>query len=266
MTDEILEMIKDAAEKAGDIILSAEDLRDADISEKSGHANFVTTYDVKVQSYLRSRLSEIIPDACFFGEEGDDSVSREKITSGICFIADPIDGTTNFIMGARRSAVSIAVSELGEVTAGVIYDPYAKEMYSAMKGKGAYLNGRRIRTRERELLGCVYMFGTSPYYDELQDKSWKVARALFDKSLDLRRGGSAALDLCWLASGRAGVFTEMRLSPWDYAAAKIILEEAGGKMTSMDGSPVTIDRPSSVLAACSAAYDEALETVKEALM
>ena len=154
---------------------------------------------------------------------------------------------------------------MGEITAGVVYNPYNGEMFSALKGAGAYMNGERIHTREHELKESVFMFGTSPYYKELQDSTWKAARALFEATLDLRRGGSAAIDLCWLASGRAGVFLEMRLSPWDYAAAKIILEEAGGKMTAADGSPVTVDCPSSVLAASSKAYDEALETVRAAL-
>ena len=265
MTSELLDQIKDAALEAGKIMLSAEDVRDCDISEKSGRANFVTKYDVQVQSYLKSRLASIIPDAAFVGEEGEADHNAEKIDSGICFIVDPIDGTTNFIFGARRSAVCIAVSEMGEITAGVVYNPYNGEMFSALKGAGAYLNGERIHTREHELKESVFMFGTSPYYKELQDSTWKAARALFEATLDLRRGGSAAIDLCWLASGRAGVFLEMRLSPWDYAAAKIILEEAGGKMTAADGSPVTVDRPSSVLAASSKAYDEALETVRAAL-
>lgn len=263
MTEELLESIKDAASEAGKIMLSAAGVTKDDVEEKSGRANFVTKYDIMVQTYLQERLKEIIPDAYFVGEEGDQEFSGDRIRKGVCFIVDPIDGTTNFMFGAEKSAVCIAVSELGKVTAGVVYDPYKGEMFYAMKGRGAYLNGKAIHTRELPLSECVYMFGTSPYYKELHDIGWKVARRLFDKSLDLRRGGSAALDLCWLASGRAGVFTEMKLSPWDYAAASIILEEAGGKITSMDGSPITIDKPCSIFAACGRAYDEAFEEIRQ---
>lgn len=260
MTEEILQEVIAAAREAGKIMLSAENVSSGDITEKSGDANFVTRYDVEVQELLYDLLEKAIPGAVFIGEEGDSA--NDDINNGIAFIVDPIDGTTNFIFGARRSAVSIGISEGGEVTAGVVYDPYQDEMFYAIKGKGAFLNGKRIKVSDNPLKESVVLFGTSPYYRVLADIGWRMARALFDASLDMRRTGSAALDLCMVAAGRAGVFFEMKLSPWDYAASKIIIEEAGGKLTDISGLPVSLDKPSSVLAASASAYDEALKIAK----
>ena len=140
MTEEILQEVIAAAREAGKIMLSAENVSGSDITEKSGE--------------------KAIPGAVFVGEEGDSA--KEDINNGIAFIVDPIDGTTNFIFGARRSAVSIGISEGGEVTAGVVYDPYQDEMFYAIKGKGAFLNGKRIKVSDRPIKESVVLFGTSP--------------------------------------------------------------------------------------------------------
>ena len=131
---------------------------------------------------------------------------------------------------------------------GVVYNPYLDEMFYAQRGKGAYLNGRRISVSGNPLKNGIVIFGTSPYYEELNRASFELAYDYFKKSLDIRRSGSAALDLCSVAAGRAELFFELRLSPWDYAAASLIVEEAGGIVTTVEGGKITLGESCSVLA------------------
>ncbi len=240
----IVEKIVDAVRDCGQIILNAE--RSAEmIDEKGGHANFVTTYDKKVQEELRARLLEIIPQATFVGEEEDIHASIEK---GYAFIVDPIDGTTNFIKDYHVSAISVGVTKNGKQHLGVVYNPYLDEMFTAEKGKGAFLNGKPIHVSKQPLKNGIVLFGTAPYYKELNKKSFEMAYEYFSEAMDIRRSGSAAIDLCSIAAGRAELYFELKLSPWDYAAGALIVEEAGGKVTTVDGKPITLDKSCSVLA------------------
>ena len=167
---------------------------------------------------------------------------------GKYFIVDPIDGTTNFIKDYHVSCISVGLLEDGEVKIGVIYNPYLDEMFWAVKGKGAYCNGRRIHVSEQPLGNGLILFGASPYYKELHKKSFEMAYELFSPALDIRRSGSAALDLCSIAAGRAELYFELKLSPWDYAAGSLIVEEAGGIVTTVEGEKLSFDRPCSVMA------------------
>ena len=225
-------------------------IRDADriqvrVGEKAGHANFVTTYDKKVQQELKRRLLAIVPDAVFVGEEEDIHAS---IAKGTAFIVDPIDGTTNFIKDYRCSCISVGMTVDGVQQAGIVYNPYLEELFTAERGRGAYLNGNRIHVSAEPLENGIVIFGTAPYYEELSKKGFAMAYDYFTRSLDVRRSGSAAIDLCNVACGRAELFFELTLSPWDYAAGGLIVEEAGGKVTTVEGEPVTLDRPCSVKA------------------
>lgn len=228
----------------GAIIRNA-DRTSAVVDEKAGHANFVTSYDKKIQEELQKRLLHWMPEAVFVGEEEDIHASIEK---GYAFIVDPIDGTTNFIKDYHASCISVGLTKDGKQEAGIVYNPYLDEMFIAVRGKGAYLNGKRIHVSGASLENGIVLFGTSPYYEELSEKSFQLAYSYFRKSLDVRRSGSAALDLCSIACGRAELYFELRLSPWDYAAGSLIVEEAGGIVTTMEGEPVTLDRPCSVKA------------------
>lgn len=260
MTREILELIIKAVRDAGKIMLGAHDIAGG-VAAKEGKANYVTEYDVKVQKLLYGSLADIIPDAVFIGEESD-SNHTEKLRSGAGFIIDPIDGTTNFINRCKRSAISVGVCECGKITAGVVYDPYLDELFCAMRGEGAFLNGERIAASENPLSRAIVFVGTSPYYRELSGYTAAVMTAFLNNTADLRRSGSAAIDLCSTACGRGDVMFEARLSPWDYAASSVIIEEAGGVITTMSGDELTFDRPCSVLAADKNAYREALELIK----
>ena len=250
----MLEAIKDAAREAGKIMLDAHPAA-GQIDEKEGHANFVTAYDVAVQKFLLGRLSAILPEAAFLGEEGD---GDRTVGEGYTFIVDPIDGTTNFICGYQQSAVSIGLAKDGEIALGVVYNPFREEMYWAEKGKGAYLNGNPLHVRDRGLQEGLVCFGTSPYNPEFWDRTFRAVRELLPRTMDLRRQGSAALDIAYVAANRNVLFFECKLSPWDYAAGRCILEEAGGVLCTMEGEKADFNRVSSILAGEPAAVREFL--------
>lgn len=240
----ITEGINAAILAAGKIIMNA-DRNTETVEEKTGHANFVTSYDKAVQEMLKKRLLEILPEAVFVGEEED--VHRE-IQKGYSFIVDPIDGTTNFIRDMHCSTVSIGLLLDAEPVYAAIYNPYLSELFTAQKGQGAFLNGQPIHVSGKPLSESIILFGTSPYYPELAKKSFELLINLFNRALDVRRFGSAAYDLCMVAAGRAELFFEMQLSPWDYAAGSLIVKEAGGQATQLDGTPLSYGHPCSVLA------------------
>ncbi len=230
--------------RAGAMMLEAEDIRKT-VSEKEGPANFVTTYDVAIQEMLRKELLLLLPGSHFVGEENE---ARDDVHHGYTWVVDPIDGTTNFIQGCRASAVSIALLKEGSPVVGAVYQPYTDELFYAEKGKGAFLNGIPIHVSSDGLSRSLICLGTAPYYDELRVRTFVLAIKLAEDGLDLRRSGSAVIDLCQVARGSAGLMFELQLSPWDHAAAGFILTEAGGKITQLDGSPVVYDRPCAILA------------------
>lgn len=242
--EQIVEQIAAVVKECGKIIVNAK-REDSIIDEKAGHANFVTTYDKRVQEELRKKLMKILPEAAFVGEEEDEHMS---IGQGYAFIVDPIDGTTNFIKDYHTSAISVGVTKNGEPYIGVVYNPYLDEVYTAQKGCGAYCNGRPIHVSREPLSNGIVIFGTAPYYKELNRKSFELAYSYFLKSLDIRRSGSSAIDLCSIAAGRAELFFELRLSPWDYAAGSLIVTEAGGKVERVEGGSITLSEPCSVKA------------------
>lgn len=256
MNEQLIAVIREA----GAIMKRARDI-ERGVSEKEGDANFVTAYDSAVQKYLFDRLALLYPDAAFIGEE-DSADDFDRLGAGRAFVIDPIDGTTNFIKHFGHSCVSVALCEHGTPVLGAVYNPYTDEMYCAEAGKGAWLvrGGARqpLHVSGQPLSAGLTLVGTSPYYAELHDATFAAMRTLFEHSLDLRRSGSAALDLCLIAAGCAEVFYELRLSPWDFAAGALIIREAGGVVTQMNGAPLTLGGKCSVLAGNPASHGEAL--------
>ena len=245
---EIIERLTALLREAGEILLGAHavDPQD-DVQVKPGTANFVTVYDVKVQEFLMREIKSLIPDAVFIAEEKENDPA--VLNGEYCFIIDPIDGTTNFIHDYRHSCISLAMVSRGEAVFGAIYTPYLGELFSAEKGAGAYLNGAPMHVSDRPMELAVAAFGTCPYYkDTLADKTFAFARDVFLATADVRRLGSAALDLAYLAAGRNDAFFEFILSPWDIAAGMLLISEAGGIVTQLDGSPLTLSAPCSVFA------------------
>ena len=253
----ILTLIESAEREAAELILHAHGIL---AETKSGRRDVVTEYDRRVQALLMQRLSEAVPGAHYFCEELDE---RDRLDAEQLFIIDPIDGTMNFVHGFHHSCISVAYAERGEVLAGAIYNPYMDELFTAAKGEGAYLNGRPIRVTDEGLAGSVVCYGTAPYNPELTDRTFETAKKLYAASLDLRREGSAALDLCTVAAGRAGLYFEMKVSLWDYAAGDLIVREAGGVCCRIDGSPFPADGSrTSIAAGSSKAMEEFLKLMK----
>ena len=259
------EQILPIMEQAARLMLSAHDV-DAAVTVKPGDANFVTAYDVAVEECLYRELGRLFPEAVFIGEEAAEN-HTELLSSSLAFIIDPIDGTTNFIHNYRYSAISVGVCDHGKMAFGAVYNPYDGRLFHAEAGHGAFVRDTRagtdspIRVSNRPLRDALAGFGTSPYYrDELAEPTFRAVSALFRMTRDVRRSGSAALDLCMTACGSLDVFIEYRLSPWDVAAGSLILTEAGGIVTRMDGSPVTFVSPGSILAANPIAHREVLES------
>lgn len=250
----MLEEIKKIVKAAGQIMLNAHHIQNG-VESKQGRANFVTKYDVEVQEFLFRELKKLYPEAAFIGEEDK---NREDVKAEYCFIIDPIDGTTNFIFDYRHSSISVGVLYKGQIYMGVVYNPYLDELFYGEKSKGAYLNGKRLEVKNISIEDGIVGFGTSPYDRSKADASFAILRKLYDKALDVRRSGSAALDICYVAAGRFALFFELMLSPWDYAGASLILLEAGGCISRTDGEKLSYTASCPVVAAAPAAYEEFL--------
>ena len=231
----ILSRIASAEREAAALMLHARGIL---AETKSGRRDVVTEYDRRVQALLMQRLTEAVPEARFFCEE---TPERDRLDSERLFIIDPIDGTMNFVHGFHHSCISVAYAERGEVQVGAVYNPYVDELFTAVRGQGACLNGRPIRVTDAGLAGSVVCFGTSPYDASLAPRTFALAQRIYGQSLDLRREGSAALDLCSVAAGRAGLYFELQTSLWDYAAGALLVREAGGICVRTDGSDFAQD-------------------------
>lgn len=197
----------------------------------------VTQYDKLVQEKLIAAISEVLPDAQFVSEE---SAEKGDIDAENAFIIDPIDGTTNFIHSMGNCAISVAWYKSGEPFYGAVYDPFAKEFFEAKSGCGALLNGEPIHVSNQSLENSIVLFGTAPYNPELAELTFDLVRKVFGECQDVRRMGSAALDICHVACGRAGLYFEATLSPWDYAAAALILKESGGEFVNLSGREIKL--------------------------
>ncbi|HBL41467.1 MAG TPA: inositol monophosphatase [Ruminococcaceae bacterium] len=245
--ESILEIVKDA----GKIILSAHDAENF-VTAKEGKKNFVTKFDVAVQTYLFEKLGEKFPEALFVGEEGTENTDSDALR----FIIDPIDGTTNFMQDYRCSTISVALCEGDMPIKGVVYNPYTDELFYAESGQGAFLNGQTIRVSDRTLADGMALVGTSPYHPENTDRTFELIRKVFDYSRDIRRSGSAAYDICCVAQGRCELFFEQELQPWDYAAGTLIVREAGGVCETFEGETPCLFHGSDVLFANPSAFRE----------
>lgn len=250
--------------ECGSFMLSAHALSHdcAEVKAKSGDADFVTVFDESVQEKLITGISAMFPEARFFAEEKENS--SEDIKEGMCFIIDPIDGTTNFIHNLCASAISVGLLVDGEPVFGAVYDPYRDEYFCAEKGNGAFCNGARISVSQRELPISVISFGTTPYKKkEYSDAGFEIAKKIFVNCADIRRSGSAAIDMANVACGKLDAFFECILSPWDYAAGYVLVKEAGGQVTDFNGNNSVFSIPSSVLCSNGIVHDKLCALINE---
>ncbi len=236
------------------------DFADPAVYSKGRHADFVTEGDLAVQNFLLEELARAFPEARFLAEEGE----GQRLTDGFTFIIDPIDGTTNYFRRRRCSMISIGAVEKRQPVFGMLYDPYRDEIYHAEKGRGAFCNGERLHVADMPFEKALIGFGTAPYYEELFEVTGRTFRALLPLVADIRRTGSACMDLCDVAAGRSDGHFEWCLQPWDYCAATLLVEEAGGKCGNILGGPVTCEQGIPHMAASARIFDELQEVLQKA--
>ena len=242
--------------KAGELMLQYQHPR---VFAKGGHADFVTEADVAVQDYLMEQLARMYPAAKFFAEEKKDNV----LTDAFTFIIDPIDGTTNYFRRRACSMISVGAVENKQPVLGAIYDPYRGKLYHAEKAKGAWCNEERLHVSEEPIERALIGLGTSPYYNELMELTGRTVGMLMPRIADLRRTGSAAMELCDIAAGRSDGCFEWLLQPWDYCAGVLLVEEAGGRCGNIMGGEATYEKGIPFMAANGVIYEELQKLLQE---
>jgi myo-inositol-1(or 4)-monophosphatase len=229
-----------AARKAGSIITRASFDLDRLTVRRKAHNDFVSEVDHAAEEAIIRTLREAYPTHAFLGEESGNSPKADEAEH--LWIIDPLDGTTNFLHGFPQYCVSIALRHKGVLQQAVIYDPNRNELFTATRGAGAFLNDRRIRVSaadklEDALIGTGFPFREFAHFDEYMRMFAQVTR----RCAGVRRPGSAALDLAWVAAGRTDGFWEMGLSPWDMAAGALLVREAGGLVGDFEGGETFLD-------------------------
>lgn len=231
----------------------------AEIHAKSV-TDYVTNVDVAVQTRLKGALAALTPDVQFMGEEQDNSGLDPH---GAIWILDPVDGTTNLIHSFQFSAISLALYERGQVVFGVVYHPYSDSCFTATRGGGSFLNGQKIHVSAATALDqCLASVGTVPGRRDLGETAFRQLWTLYNACQDVRRMGCASLDLSFIACGRQDIYVEAALKPWDYAAGLLLVEEAGGKVTQPDGSPMTLLEGCGILASNGRVHQQALAALQ----
>ena len=230
----IINIAVKAARRAGEIINQSIDRMDTvNISEKSPN-NFVTSVDKACEEAIIDVLTYAYPDYSIIAEESGVTLGKQREN---CWIIDPLDGTTNFIHGIPQFAISIALKQGDHIEHGVVYDPVRDDLFTASRGGGARLNGRRLRVGQcphisKALLAIGYPHNTGP---EGLDNYFKMLKDLTLEGAGLRRLGAATLDLCYVACGRVDGYFESGIHPWDIAAGSLIAKEAGAFVTDFAG-------------------------------
>jgi myo-inositol-1(or 4)-monophosphatase len=214
-------------------------------TEKGSHVNFVTSADIAVQKFLEEKLVELLPNSAFFGEENTKSLNKSEYL----WIVDPIDGTVNFSRGISETAISVGLVHNDKPILGVIYMPYKNELYHAISGGGAFLNGEKIKVSDRDFKNSLFCTAFSLYNKDYAEMCIDILRDVYHNSVDMRRSGSCAIDISLLARGSCELFFEFRVFPWDLCAGIVILREAGGIITDLSGTDIKLDRASPVIAA-----------------
>ncbi|WP_392566998.1 inositol-1-monophosphatase [Utexia brackfieldae] len=222
-----------AARKAGTLIIKSHENPDSISVDAKAENDFVTNVDRAAEALIVETIKRAYPDHTIIGEESGLAKGADSETQ---WIIDPIDGTSNFIKGLPHFCVSIAVRVKGRTEAGVVYDPMRNELFTASRGQGAQLNGYRIRVGNAKDLNGALLGMALPYCQkQFGEYYFRALEKLFVTCGDVRRSGSAALDLVYVAAGRLDGFFEIGLKPWDIAAGELILREAGGVMTDFAG-------------------------------
>lgn len=242
--DRCLSVAIDAANKAGEILRShfANGVSATQKTAGDKQQGLVTIADLEAEASIIKTIKSAFPDHAFLAEES----SATGNNPDNLWVIDPLDGTNNFAFGIPHFGVSIAYWYCGEPVVGVVLDPLRDEQFTAVKDRGAMLNGIPIAVNSHQSV-VESVVATGFYYDrgEMMSQTLRCIETLFREQVQgIRRMGAASLDLAWIANGRYGAFFELTLSPWDYAAAHLILTEAGGKITNCQGGEVGLEQTS----------------------
>ena len=248
----------EAVVRAGDIMMSrfGTGIR----VDKKGTIDLVTEVDVAIERSFREMVGERFPDHAVLGEEMGGSAAPP---SGPCWVFDPIDGTTNFAHGLPIFCASLALEVDGVGQVAAVYDPTRRELFTAERGSGAFLNGRRLQVSGAATLVDAVLVTGFPYdVHQRVDEIVGLFAAFVGQARAVRRLGSAAIDLCYVAAGRMDGFWESDLKPWDIAGGALIVEQAGGRVTDMSGAPFS-SRAGRVLASNHLLHDAMLDVIRE---
>jgi len=229
---DVVALAKEVVQLAGELVVSF--LGKPSIEHKGASYNLVTIADRQSEKRIIDFLRKEMPESSILSEE---TLSETDLSTDSLWIVDPLDGTTNFAHGVPHFGISAAYAEKGRIIAGVVYDPMRKELFSAFAGGGAYCKGERIHVSKNATLEQS-LICTGFFYDRgaMMEKTLNAIHELFIKKIHcMRRMGAASLDLTWLACGRFDGYFEYTLSPWDFAAGLLILQEAGGRASGPDG-------------------------------
>lgn len=250
-----------AARKAGrGLIRDFGEIENLQVSMK-GPGDFVTTADQRTERILLEELKKARPGYPFLLEESGVVDGPDKSHR---FIIDPLDGTTNFMHGIPHFAISIALEREGQVVSGVVFNPVNDEMFVAEKGQGAFLNDKRLRVAARKLVKDTLSATGIPFVGkDGHERFLSELRTVMGVSTGVRRYGSAALDLAWLAAGRYDAFWERGLKPWDIAAGMLMVREAGGVVSDLNGGEKALET-GDILASNEALHPQFLKLLKEA--
>jgi myo-inositol-1(or 4)-monophosphatase len=231
--DAMLNIAVRAARSAGDIIVRALDRVDLLQITPKGRNDFVSDIDRQAEREIIYTLQKAYPGHAFLGEEGG---KQGPAKTDFVWIIDPLDGTTNFLHGFPQFAVSIGLLYRGRIEKAVIYDPLRQELFTALRGGGATLNSRRIRVAKQGSLTGALLGTGIPFRDQRHvDAYFGMLKDLIKDTAGIRRAGSAALDLAYVAAGRLDGFWEIGLKKWDMAAGILLIQEAGGIVTDLEG-------------------------------
>lgn len=239
--------MKDLIKKVEKVVVKAAEImkKAFGIEVKGDAANIVTDADVAIQNFLIGELKALLPGSGFFGEENH---VYEKDNAYV-WVVDPIDGTTNFSRDICYCAISVALVHGNRPMLGVVYVPGMNEMFTAVAGQGAYLNGKQIKVLEQPYRSALLCTAMSLYKKELAPVCSDIINEVYRETGDYRRFGSCAIELCYLAAGRCDLYFEIRVFPWDYAAAYLILTEAGGVLKGLGDTELGIDVPTVLVGA-----------------
>jgi myo-inositol-1(or 4)-monophosphatase len=228
--------------------------------DKKGAIDLVTEIDLEIEREFRATIAARFPDHGVLGEEFGSSGDRDA-TPRFCWVFDPVDGTTNYAHGLPIFCSSLALEIDGEIMVGAVYDPTRRELFTAERGQGAWLNGAPLRVSAAdELIDSLLVTGFHYGIQRDPEELVSLFREFITKSRAVRRLGSAALDLCYVAAGRFDGYWESKIQPWDVAAGGLIVEEAGGRVTTVAGEPFR-SRAGSVLASNGLIHDKMLEVI-----